>query len=541
MVTPPPRKWRGPVGIKRTMLPQRNYNSLLYMGRLPPRIDLKDRFAGRNVVSKHSYRLGASVDALNKIHNDRFMTVIASVKNVNKTIASYDSANYKIGYGPEDTSRDQFYHYGIEFFSKYYGHIFYDSISTDEEMTTMIDWTKSAGYTASFYGIRTKQELIQDSGFLESDHCLYPTKTVPITSVANKVEPKELVDIEDDKIRHFFISEYHLFREQIRFGKKSSLRLKNLNWSAYGFSPFMGGAHRLATDILSKKVRFFYDVSGWDKFLPVMRDIYSLIYTHSNIPAAYKDQFIWMTKWSVSFMCCMYDGDVVLKKYGNASGSGTTTRDNIIAHIIFVAAYLSEAYFIRFGELPPHFVLNQQVVKVFGDDSIISVDEDFSHVLHDGFLAGFFARYGMKLKFLHGGFDYDITKMQFLGFTFRFYNGFYIPLYDEQRLALSMIHVNEKSDTLEAYVSKVFVLTMMSFACESYPVFKLAYDRLISSLIDNNSPVILSFREIKLSTAVLEGFYIGRESSFQSELSFFSSVWEGRKQDCYYDSRSYTS
>jgi hypothetical protein len=359
-----------------------------------------------------------------------------------------------------------------------------------------------------------------------------PQKTIPMMTVANKTELKVKADVLANKIRHFFISEYHLFRSQVKFGKRSSLKLKDFKWSAYGFSPFGGGVDRLARKLLSKPIRFFYDVSGWDKFIPIMKHLYAIIYSNSREYIAEEDmeEFLWMIQHTVEFYCVLYDGDIILKKYGNASGSGTTTRDNILMHIILAAAFLAEAYYIKMGTLPSSQLLSEQIVKLFGDDSVFAVDSDFDHVLYrkdhdDGFLNSFFKRYGMKLKFLYGGEDFPVTEMSFLGFQFKEVNGTYLPLYDSKRLATSFIHTNDKLDTLEAYVSKIFVLTLMSYASTEFMLFFNAYNTVISSLSGELTPVLKSFNEQRLSPQILENFYTGAESSFAGS-SFFESAME---------------
>jgi hypothetical protein len=461
--------------------------------------------------------LGYKKDVFHFLHGDKYSTVVPNKENVEKTIQSYDGAVF-------GDYKTQFYIYGLKYLGYKYGHIFKDCICTEEELSSYIDWTKSPGYTASVYGLQTKGDLIADQGFLASDHNLNPEKTIPLVSVANKVEPKLVVDINMGKIRHFFISEFHHFREQIRFGKRASNRLKGLHWSSYGFSPFFGGVHRLAIDILQKPLRFFYDVSGWDKFLPILGDVYEVITYNMTIPESLIERYKWMVLNTVQFVCVLWDGDVVLKTYGNASGSGTTTRDNILAHIVIAVSLLSEAYYMKFEKLPNFRLLTEQVIRLFGDDSIYSIDECFDHVLTEGFIQGFFQKFGLKLKFFFGGIDYDIEKIQFLGFYFKKYKGFYIPKYDVSRLSLSMLHVNEKSDNLVAYVSKVFTLTIMSFGTDHFNDFLQAFECLQQTLQHETRPELETFKTIKLTHSLIENFYIGTESSTW-EFCFFDSHW----------------
>jgi len=262
-----------------------------------------------------------------------------------------------------------------------------------------------------------------------------------------------------------------------------------------------------------------------------MADLYDIIRARTNVPPEQREYFDWVIRHTCEFVSVLWDGDVILKSYGNCSGSGTTTRDNILMHVIIAAAFLSEAYYIKMGELPTFHLLCQQCVKLFGDDSVFAVDLEFEHVLYrqneeDGFLNQFFKRMGMKLKFLHGGVDYPIDKMEFLGFRFHLIGDRYYPYYDPIRLATSFIHTNDKSDKLEAFISKCFVLTMMSYASEHKRLFLDAYKALLDSVKTHEiTPGIQGFLNIgPLSDRVLENFYSGAESD-SADFCFFESAW----------------
>lgn len=475
------------------------------------------------------------------IAGDVFYMVEPSIENVNKTYESFSNPIY-------GDFRDEFFKHGLAFLDNEYSDIFDDCIATSEELSERIDWSKSPGYTATYHHINTKKELQNDPEYVKSDYNLNPHLTIPITTIANKRELKDINDIRENKIRCFFISEYVLFRSQLEFGMRSSNRLKCFKWSGYGFSPFRGGTNRLARRLLSKINRWFYDISGWDKFIPLMKDLYTWIYSRTDVPDVDRQRFIWMIQHTIAFICVTYDGDVFRKAFGNASGSGTTTRDNILMHVIIVATYLSEAYYHKFGKLPPIELLAEQIVSVFGDDGVFSCDDDFDYVLdkmgtEDGFLYKFFKRMGMKLKFLYGGRDYPLEKMEFLGFSFKLIGDIYYPLWNPIRTATSYIYTNDKVDNLEAYISKCFVLTMMAYPTDHRDVFLQAYAHLIRSIKDSElTPTIKSFRDIgPLTPDILEMFYTGFESN-SVDFSFFESalVDGGRKLDSFvYDGSKY--
>jgi len=474
--------------------------------------------------------LGVFGEALKDLAGNKFAVVEPSVENVNITYESFLDPKYGL-------FRDEYHSYGINFLDTYYGHIF-GTVATHEELSERVDWTKSAGYTAGFYKILTKGELIRDTAYMASEYNLKPTTTIPLTSVANKRELKEIEDIKKGKIRCFFVAEWVLVKLQIKYGLDSAKKLMMLLWSAYGFSPFRGGTHSLAKKLIKKPVRFFYDVSGWDKFVPLMKDLYSVIFRHTNLPLELEEEFLWVVKHTCEFWCVLFDGDVIVKPYGNCSGSGMTTRDNTLMHVIIAAGFLSKAYFEKIGVLPPLELVAEQIVRLFGDDSLFAVDEEFSYVLNgmgeeDGFLSSFFKKFGMKLKFLKGGYNYPITKMEFLGFRFEDIDGKFFPYYDPVKSAHSFYYTNDKNDSLSAYVSKCFVLTIMSYATEHRDLFLKAYTKLIDSIEDRElTPELRSFKFLgRLNDSILRTFYSGEESSI--DFTFFYRILEaeGRKDD----------
>lgn len=517
MDTPPPCQWEGPPKL-RVQQPRRQYKTLKYIGSFPKRTTLKEKQTPYHTTySKHVSRLGPYFDSLSELGANKFAVVEPSLRNVNRTIQSFDDLKV------DDFERDPLFLRSLDFLDWEYSSIFNDAVLSEEELVSYIDYSKSGGYTSTFNNIFTKGDLVKDKAYRSSDSHLCPEKTIPYTSVATKIEPKTIREIMEDKIRLFFVGDYALVKEQIRFGKRSSEKLKNFKWSAYGFNPYSGGVHDLATELLKKRVRFYYDVSGWDKFIPLMKHLFKWVKdkTIDQVPEGLMKRFLWAMEWSTKFMCVLYDGDVVLKEYGNASGSGTTTRDNILMHVVLAAMFLTEAYFLKNGTLPSFDLLSQQIVRLFGDDSVFAVDIEFSYVLEnmdseDGFLRSFFRRFGMKLKFLKGGIDYDIEQMEFLGFRFKHIYGYYFPYYDPERLACSFINTNDKKDTLEAYVSKCFTLTMMSFATEKCDLFLSAYAQLLKSIKTSSSPEIQSYVNMgPLNKKVLLEFYSGREVSFE--------------------------
>jgi hypothetical protein len=165
---------------------------------------------------------------------------------------------------------------------------------------------------------------------------------------------------------------------------------------------------------------------------------------------------------------------------------------------------------------PDRSLIAAQIVRVFGDDSILSLDMEFRRILDDGFLAGIFARFGMKLKYLYGGVDYPIDKMQFLGFTFTQVSGHWFPLYDVVRLATSYCYESVTPCDREGLTSKLFTLTLMSFPSPEYENFKSAYKQHLLWLTRQDRLTIVEQKYLSignLSNNELLALYLGTEGS----------------------------
>jgi len=509
------------------------FNNLELVGKVPTSTRLKDEeLTYYRSMSKFSEYYGPFKQPLIDKAGEAFYVVRPVRANVDETLRSWDQK--------KETSFENLTSFKLStlFLDKYYGALCSDNVATEEEVSEYVDYTKSPGYPGNYWNIMTKMDLVKDPGYLrwwkENSYDYDPYYTISPKKEYQPIDDIRLIkDGGRQKIRLFTIPPYHLLWEQLRFGKRISLRLKQYKWSAYGFNPYRGGVNALANRLLTKRVRFFYDVSGWDKFLPLMKSVFDFVERNSNVdsyPEHIRKAYDWMKQHSTEYLIKLYDGSVFKKKYGNASGSGTTTRDNILAHILIVAAFLIEAYYIKNGVYPSFSDLDSQIVQLFGDDSIMSVDEDYDYVLHPGFLEGFFGRFGMKLKFLHGGLDYPLEKMQFLGFTFRKIDGHYYPLFDTTRLATTMLYDGIDSLNREAFISRAFVLYFMSFSSDDHIIFRQAYGNLLSVYrrfgdltVAEDTFVTLGL----LSQSDMKQIYQGLESSYLSSVfKFFSDPME---------------
>jgi hypothetical protein len=453
---------------------------------------------------------------LKDIAGDKFFVVCPTETNYYKTVTSWD---VKPEYRYSGTESHMF---GMLFFEHYYRDIMQNCVATSEEICAYIDWTKSPGFPHTYFGFRTKEQLVlalADTMFYER------TGTLTFWNVSGKVEFKNLADIEENKIRLFQIPAFELLFSQLKFGKRISLRLMNYEWSKYGFNPYSGGFNKLAETLLKKRYRGCYDVSGWDKFLPLLKDIYSVLKRQCGIPEEDWDEFLWTVENTCEFMLKLRNGNVLLKDYGNASGSGCTTRDNIFGHVIIFAAGLFAAYKRKNGESPSFSLVRDQLVNLYGDDNVFAVDEEFSLMTDPEFLAGHLGNYGLKLKFFFGGLDADLHTLSFLGASFKkMPSGLWYPLYDVERLATTMIYESDVL-TLSQHLGKAFTLMVMSRPSDKFDIFHEAYRALVSSdLVRNNleDPSIAAYAFVGTpSVHDIDAFFTGCESGSGSFESLF--------------------
>jgi len=461
----PPKKW-GSYPVLRTGDDRRNFINLKFQGTLPVRTRMSDSTIDRKRDLSRFSRHGSSfLSELIGLAGDNFYVVVPTRDMVEKVMRKWEDRP------PHDLSKVRWLDHALLFLKAQYGHLFKDAIASDEEVFYWIDMSKSGGYPATYFLLRTKRDVFSDSGFVEFFENFDYVRP-GIWSISPKKEILPLATIDEGKCRLFCIPDTILVFNQLKFGKKASIRMKNYKWSAYGFNPYGGGCDRLAQKLLSKPIRFYYDVSGWDKFLPILDSIYLIIRGEMDFEDdELRKRFDWTMINTVVMHCKMYDGTVYIKDYGNGSGSGTTTRDNILAHIVIISVILVTAFYEKYGKLPTSAYLDSQIINLFGDDSICAVDEEFDYVLKPNFVADIFALFGMTLKYFHGGWDYPLKDMEFLGFSFFHTCDGYLPLYNEVRLATGLIYDGVNSNTREAFVSKAFAISYMSYPCSHHKFF----------------------------------------------------------------------
>lgn len=521
------------------------------VGLLPKAGNMAKHMYSRNLSPLFcKYKHKNSINLLKTLAGDKFATVKATQENVDKTILSWDK------YGPNDATFQKDLKTELEiakeFFKFEYGSLFEDLVADTDEIINSFDMNKSPGFPGTQQGIRSKKEYFDKdiSKQMEALRHILPV----IYNGVPKVEVKDMVDILERKIRLFCVSPAHYLYFQKKFTLRLSERFKLYKWSAYGINLYSSGADKLCRSLLPFWARFCYDISGWDKFIPLMSVIYDIqrdLMKANDIYFDYAQDFEWVVDNLVSMLIRLPNGEVLNKKLGNPSGSGSTTLDNIRMHIILFTTILCAAYFEKSGSYPTLTSLAEQLACIYGDDIIGGVMEEYSLFVNREWLSKKLKMFNLELKFLfintsHFGDERDFLDDQtqkplsFLGATFKIKKGIFIPCYDINRLAHSCCYDLKKLE-LPGYLSKIMTLTMMSYGSDHFDDFLhffKTYCRL-PEVVSSLDPTIKSIREIAyvLDEESVHSFYSGFESLspisdfFQHDLlSFFDHEEEGTLQ-----------
>lgn len=389
-----------------------------------------------------------------------------------------------------------------------------------EETLEDLDLSKASGaiYTAS--GYRTKADLVSD-GFIPELLNLNITAFRPIWKASGKVELRDRSKyVVDESQRTFIIEPFEsLFHRKRLFGQQNH-NLKNVGWSSYGFNPYDGGVNRLGHKLSHFRRKMEWDAVKWDRRIPHMREVCALRTTHLM------DNDDGFLPWVVDSLCdsvvLLPNGDLIFKSWGNNSGSGTTTGDNILAMNIIIAHAIYRVHRAH-GKKPPHFsvILKSCFYATFGDDVVGGDNFEFSDEAMYSFFLSTFHLYGIELDPLV--ITNNVEDLHFLGFRFKNLGGSYIPEYNLGRIVSSFYQDSEKA-TLSGEFSKMTSLMLLSAGHG-----QVVFDRLRSIVLD----VLTSCRSKELDTYRLYelptfeqtiNWYLGHEGSGSCFLFFRTSL-----------------
>lgn len=352
--------------------------------------------------------------------------------------------------------------------------------------------TTSATFPYTVMGFRSKSEVFSDSRWLDAVGSAEHLCTV--WRVSGKSEIKSTVDIKDGKIRTFIIPPLHLLWWQKVFFAAQDNELKSARWGSirYGLCFAYGGFDKLMRKHEGRTI-LFGDVSGWDRLLPILRDVYAIRRRGLSIPNDLEDKYGWVVENTVNAKLLLPNGDIIQKGWGNNSGGGCTTADNCITHDI-VVRYIEDRI--------------DYEADTWGDDFIgSSTSKNAKNIIQQAY-----TEFGFTMKYLT-----EISSpegAEFLGATCVLFDGYYVPAYSSDRIYAAMVLTGE-SHTLMDEVSKYYAFLFLSW--NDVELFDEIVCVLVECLKDDtlHGEMVGFLRKQGIPTRlqVIYNFWIGSESS----------------------------
>jgi len=404
--------------------------------------------------------------------------------------------------------------------------------------------------TGKFF--QTKGELFSSTLFPKLLRSLH----TPLSQVLDKHEylPQDEV-IDEHKLRTYFNTEApFVMKQKLMFDAQDEAMKLACNqwqrqWSRYGFCKQYGGIDSLvrAHQMLGLRRRLekvFHkqsDVSGWDRVIPLMDEVYqvrkALFGPMSEIEL---EHFEYIKQNVCHPVCVLFNGELIQRHTGNISGSGKTSTDNTIAHIICEMYTLITMYYDKNGTIPTlEFILTNTVISLYGDDDLSSyIISDWMDGTEEDFIRRYkeiYLEFGLviKDKAFKGQFD-DLVGLEFLGNTI-YYNKAQQLYFGEPRwskILTSIIYNLESKDrSPQQYCSIVEAASALAFGIDNevgtlvnkmlcdYARFLLDHDNIRQNLAISNINFLSS-----VASGLMPQFYLmtGYESSFfRSNTNFF--------------------
>lgn len=420
-----------------------------------------------------------------------------TVKTLDVSVRKMDrKVNYSFRQDPN--------HYrALTFVDNMYRDAFTTRHMTLDEVCSDLDWSKATGAAWTMAGFRKKADILR-AGMVEAVMDPSVVNIKPVWKAVGKEEYRLRSDYYDQlKQRTFIVEPFELLFHRKRIFGVQNERMKNVGWSAYGVNPYSGGVQTIATRLLKHKRFFMLDGKLWDRVFALLAEVYDIKCKY--IP---DDPFLqWVVKNGVCSYVILPNGDIVFKTWGNNSGSGCTTVDNITGMSII----LSHAFFYLGMTVKE---LEKVECFLFGDDVLgsHSLPDTITDEAIEKAFRYVFGLYGVELDpFLSSS---DLTQFSFLGFTFRQHNGQWIPCYPLDKLAYSALH-EPTYVSPNAEISKLASLMLMS-AGNGEIVFNQFRQALCDVVlnVDCESAFILrknSFASVPTYHQVID-WYLGLES-----------------------------
>lgn len=505
----------------------REYKELLYIGQLNPALRKRAIPKGPTLFCKPSLLYDISRDDWDDFHQytGQYFYNIPSIESI-------DKAEMKIDEERPWPKMDSIRAFAQSIADRMLEVPLTAKEYTDKETLEDMFLDKGPSIPWKFMGHKTRKSVYESKLWLDNfEDVEFLKELLPLYESVGKEELASVADFDNKKVRTFQTTSAHLLYWQKRLFGRGNENLKNYMWSKYGFNPFYGGTDLWYKELNQKDedgeliypVRRNWDIEGYDRkvFLEYVADRRYKCWKRANPNSKYDAIAKYVCDALKRSVLVFHNGDVVIRKRGNNSGSGSTTANNIEAGFEVVADLLIYVYFKKYGEFPEPDIVIRQLVSLFGDDNAMYLMKHFELLLDDVLVKDrLLQQHGLKCKWLVGSIEHPFNELPFLGFTFHEYKGYAIPKWNLQRIMHPILYT-PTSKTPGQYLQQFYALLVMSFAHEEvFHKLRDLYFYVLQTIGSGsgNAEVKTMVRLGVPTVEEVESFYIGFENKNDSRI-----------------------
>lgn len=412
-------------------------------------------------------------------------------------------------------------------------------------MAPEMNYSSSATFPYTSLGFKDKKDVFSSGWFWE--HMAFG-KHVPIWRVSPKHEFLSVEEIfKDFKIRTFTVAPCEILYWQKVFtdDADNALALFKPSGIQYGKSFQHGGFHNMILDHgenVMERTFIDADVSGWDRSIWLMDHCWKLrerglAESLSQSPML-RERFEWCKLHTVKATMLLPNGDLVQRLRGNASGSGSTTGDNCIMHLI-IQNYMDLIASQEMGISRDIWSKN-----IYGDDILKSGLINSQTLL--SLFRRVYAEMGLTLKESATHTFVGPIGSTFLGARCVLYRGFFMPSFNKDRIYTAACCIIKKN-TMDEEASKVYAL--MHLAWDDDVLFNALRSALLNYIKNSNGEAgeflkYLSTNGIPSRTSVLQswtGLESMEEEAFENLFSKTRSLWKQNNNSLHVTKQNLTS
>lgn len=418
-------------------------------------------------------------------------------------------------------------------------YVFEPYFATDPDVMPIFTMDTSASFPfPQISSCKTKADILSQPWFYK-EYVDAPFDKITWWRGVPKHEFLSIFDIRvNGKIRTFLPSPIHLlFWQKTFFGPQDeNLKRCKPKGIRYGIDFHHGGFDLMIKEHYNKRgfdpirdllelVFMECDISGWDRRLSVMKEIYEIRKAFLKCPISYQKELQWTIKNTLESKILMPNGDVVQKVgASNCSGSGTTTTDNCIGHVI-INEYSDAIMEINPDlQYPDSSKLYNELSDIFftwsdiyGDDILKSYSKELWDFLADGsFITQLYLQFNLIVKQSAFKVQKGPIGMTFLGAKVVLFDNHFLPAYDSNRIYTALVHNIEdpgKAPDIEA--TKAY--SLMLLAWNDVDLFNAIRQYLLNLLkassVHGDFLTSLAKRGLPSRMEVIYTFWLGNESA----------------------------